>query len=211
MVMLLKIPFSFRYGGGKKQDRSPLEEWDILPCVMVNVIAMSHFKGFMWVDGWSPSRKRTVVKIPINEGQRNMTWTASGLYLPLTKAVDWNCIPSALGLGSVLSVSRLYFPLSGFCLLPLRTHPGVHPTLISQWWIHNFRGKMNSPSWVVFFFFNAKDCSWYFNWAFSEEMLLFFPSSIQLSRGTANYRWAACPSVVSLPLVVVSCRVMLQL
>lgn len=58
---------------GKKLARSLLADWDFLPCVTVSVIAMSHFKDFMWVDGWSTTRERTVVKIPINEGQRNMT------------------------------------------------------------------------------------------------------------------------------------------
>lgn len=113
MAMLLKIPFSFQCRGEKRPARSLLAEWDFLPCVTVSVIAMSHFKDFMWVDGWSTTRERTVVKIPINEGQRNMTWSASGLYLPMTEAVDWNCIPSDLGCGSVLSVSagRLHFPL----------------------------------------------------------------------------------------------------
>lgn len=114
MAMLLKIPLSFQCRGGKKLARSLLADWDFLPCVTVSVIAMSHFKDFMWVDGWSTTRERTVVKIPINEGQRNMTWTASGLYLPVTESVDWNCIPSALGCGSALSVSagRLHFFLS---------------------------------------------------------------------------------------------------
>lgn len=115
---------------------------------MVSVIAMSHFKDFMWVDGWSTTRERTVVKIPINEGQRNMTWTATGLYLPMTESVDWNCIPSALGRGSALSVSagRLHFPLTGSWLMPLSVHPGVHPILSSWWWIHNFRERINSSS-----------------------------------------------------------------
>lgn len=71
---------------------------------------MSHFKDFMWADGWSATRERPVVKIPINEGQRNMTWTASGPYLPATQPVDWNCIPSALGHGSVLNVSAGILP-----------------------------------------------------------------------------------------------------
>lgn len=109
MAMLLKIPFSFQCSGGR--GRSLLAGWDFLPCVMVSGIAMSHFKDLMWVDGWSPTREWTVVKIPINEGQRNMTWTASGLYLAMTESVDCNCIPSALGRGSALRVSagRLYF------------------------------------------------------------------------------------------------------
>lgn len=109
---------------------------------------MSHFKGFMWVDGWSTTRERTVVKIPINQGQRNMTWAASGPYLPMAEPVDWNCIPSALGCGSVLNVStgRLHFPLTGSWLMPLSAHPGVHPVLTSWWWIHNFKGEKNSSS-----------------------------------------------------------------
>lgn len=103
---------------------------------------MSHFKDFMWVDGWSTTRERTVVKIPINQGQRNMTWAASSPYLPMAESVDWNCIPSALGCGSVLNVStgRLHFPLAGSWLMPLNAHPGVHPVLTSWWWIHNFKG-----------------------------------------------------------------------
>ena len=52
---------------------SLLAAQDFLPCVTVSVIAMSHFKGFMRVDGWSTTRERTIVKIPINGGQRNMT------------------------------------------------------------------------------------------------------------------------------------------
>lgn len=77
-----------------------------------------------------------------------MTWTASGPYLPMTEPVDWNCIPSALGRGSALSVGagRLHFPLAGSWLVPLGAHPGVHPVLTSWWWIHNFREKMNSGS-----------------------------------------------------------------
>lgn len=148
MAMLLKIPFSFQCRRGKRPARSLLADWDFLPCVTVNVIAMSHFKDFVWVDGWSTTRERTVVKIPINEGQRNMTWTASGPYLPMTEPVDWNCIPSALGRGSALSVSagRLHFPLAGSWLMPLSAHPGVHPVLTSWWWIHNFKEKMNSSS-----------------------------------------------------------------
>lgn len=135
--------FSFQCREEKKLARSLLADWDFLPCVTVSVIAMSHFKGFMWVDGWSTTRERTVVKIPINEGQRNMTWTASGPYLPMTEPADWNCIPSVLGRGSVLSVSagRLHFPLAGSCLMPLSAHPGVHPVLTSWWWIHNFSGR----------------------------------------------------------------------
>ena len=72
----------------------------------------------------------------------------SGPYLPMTEPVDWNCIPSALGLGSALSVSagRLHFPLAGSWLVPLSAHPGVHPVLTSWWWIHNFREKMNFSS-----------------------------------------------------------------
>lgn len=148
MGMLLKIPFSFQCGRGKRPTRSLLADWDFLPCVTVSVIAMSHFKDFMWVDGWPTTRERTVVKIPINEGQRNMTWTASGPYLPMAEPVDWNCIPSALGRGSALSVSagRLHFPLAGSWLMPLSAHPGVHPVLTSWWWIHNFREKINSSS-----------------------------------------------------------------
>lgn len=149
MAMLLKIPPSFQCRGGKKLARSLLADWDFLPCVTVSVIAMSHFKDFMWVDGWSTTRERTVVKIPINEGQRNMTWTASGPYLPMTESVDWNCIPSALGRGSALSVSagRLHFFLPPKRrLMPLSAHPGVHPVLTSWWWIHNFKEKMNSGS-----------------------------------------------------------------
>lgn len=75
-----KFLFSFQCRGEKKLARSLLADWDFLPCVTVSVIAMSHFKDFMWVDGWATTRERTVVKIPINEGQRNMTWTASGPY-----------------------------------------------------------------------------------------------------------------------------------
>lgn len=148
MAMLLKIPFSFQCREGKRPARSLLADWDFLLCVTVSVIAMSHFKDFVWVDWWSTTRERTVVKIPINEGQRNMTWTASGPYLPMTEPVDWNCIPSALGRGSALSVSagRLHCPLAGSWLLPLSAQPGVHPVLISWWWIHNFREKMSSNS-----------------------------------------------------------------
>lgn len=76
------------YRREKKLVGSLLAGWDFLPCVTVSVIAMSHFKDFMWADGWSATRERTVVKIPINEGQRNMTWTASGSYLPATQPVD---------------------------------------------------------------------------------------------------------------------------
>lgn len=169
--MLLKIPFSFQSRGGKKLARSLLADWDFLPCVTVSVIAMSHFKDFMWVDGWSTTRERTVVKIPINEGQGNMTWNASGPYLPMTEPVDWNCIPSALGRGSALSVSagRLHFPLAGSWLMPLSAHPGVHPVLTSRWWIHNFREKMNSSSSEILcnIIMQTAKSSWYldiFHW-----------------------------------------------
>lgn len=102
--------FSSQYRRQRKLVGSLLAGWDFLPCVTVSVIAMSHFKDFMWADGWSATRERPVVKIPINEGQRNMTWTASGPYLPATQPVDWNCIPSALGHGSVLNVSAGILP-----------------------------------------------------------------------------------------------------
>ena len=55
------------------QPGSLLAAQDFLPCVTVSVIAMSHFKDFTRVDGWSTTRERTIVKIPINGGQRNMT------------------------------------------------------------------------------------------------------------------------------------------
>lgn len=108
----MKILFfsSSQYRRERKLVGSLLAGWDFLPCVTVSVIAMSHFKDFMWVDGWSATRERPVVKIPINEGQRNMTWTASGPYLPATQPVDWNCIPSALGHGSALNVSTGILP-----------------------------------------------------------------------------------------------------
>lgn len=157
MSTLLKIPFSYpcRRGG---EARSLLADWDFLPCVMVSVIAMSHFKGFMWVDWWSTTTERTVVKIPINEGQRNMTRTASGLYLPMTVADDWNSIPSAFGYGSVLSVraGRLHFPLTGFWLMPLSSYPGFHPILTLWRWIHNLRGKSTSSSREILHIINFR-------------------------------------------------------
>lgn len=112
---------------------------------------MSHFKDFMWVDGWSTTRERTVVKIPINEGQRNMTWSASGPYLPMTRPVDWNCIPSALGCGSALSVSagRLHFPLTGSWVMPLS-----HPVLTSH-----LRQKMNSSFWGILCCIIMQNCA----------------------------------------------------
>lgn len=130
------------YRREKKLVGSLLAGWDFLPCVTVSVIAMSHFKDFMWADGWSATRERTVVKIPINEGQRNMTWTASGSYLPATQPVDWNCIPSALGHGSVLNVSAGILPSPRILADGReRTHPGDHPALAFFRRICNFRGE----------------------------------------------------------------------
>lgn len=94
--MLLKIPFPppwFQCRGEKTPASSLLAAWDFLPCVTVGVIAMSHLEDFMWVDGWSSSRKRTVVKIPINEGRRNMTWSASGPYLAMAGACRLKLYP----------------------------------------------------------------------------------------------------------------------
>lgn len=143
-----KFLFPLSAGGG---GRSLLADWDFLPCVTVSVIAMSHFKDFMWVDGWSTTRERTVVKIPINEGQRNMTWAAPDPYQPMAEPVDWNCIPSDLGRGSVLSVraGRLHFPLAGSWHLPLSVHSGVHPILTLRWWTYDCRDKMNSSSFEI--------------------------------------------------------------
>lgn len=223
MGMLLKIPFSFQYRGGKRPTRSLLADWDFLPCVTVSVIAMSHFKDFMWVDGWSTTRERTVVKIPINEGQRNMTWAASGPYLPMPEPVDWNCIPSALGRGSVLSVTagRLHFPLTGSWLMPLSAHPGVHPVLTSWWWIHNFRKKMNSSSSeilcnIIMQTTKLSRTSTVFTvTGVNEGNTVLFSYSVQLCAEVhPNHLCWGCRvslPVVFLPLVMVSCSIVLLL
>lgn len=221
MAMLLKIPFSFQCREGKRPARSLLADWDFLPCVTVSVIAMSHFKDFMWVDWWSTTRERTVVKIPINEGQRNMTWTASGPYLPMAEPVDWNCIPSALGRGSALSVGagRLHFPLAGSRLVPLSAHPGVHPVLTSWWWIHNFREKMNSSSSEILCYIimqTTKSSSTCLTVTeVTQGNAFLFCSSFELcAEVQPNHLHWSCRmslSVVFLPLLMTSCSIMLLL
>lgn len=115
-VRVIENPSPFERGVGEEAGRSLLAHWDFLPCVTLSVIAMSHFKDFMWADGWSTTRESAVVKIPINEGQRNMTWAAPGPYLAVAEPVDWKCIPSAPSRGSVLSVGagRLHFSCGSF-------------------------------------------------------------------------------------------------
>ena len=135
--------------------------------------------------------------------------------------VDWNCIPSALGRGSALSVGagRLHFPLAGSRLVPLSAHPGVHPVLTSWWWIHNFREKMNSNSSEILcniIMQTAKSSLTFLTVTeVTQGNAFLFCSSIQLCAGVqANHLHWSCrtsPSVVCLPPPMTSCSIVLLL
>lgn len=186
--MLSKIPFFLLAQMPERPAKFLLTNWDIPPlCVIVSVIAMSHFKGLMRADGWSTTREGAVVKIPINEGQRYMTWSSSGLYLPMALAVCGNCIPSELGCGSVHSVSveKLHFPLTD-----LGSRPWAHSSLL----------LVRDDEFTISL--RTSKNSWNLNWLYFSWPKL---------RGCLRLFHTAQFSVDFLPLVVVRFLIMFQL